>query len=91
MYLRLEITTPLNNKIINTVKLAPVREEAGVWMTEPKKRNIDIDVKCSAASRINWWRNLITWKLSVFKLVAYSTLAYSSDSHLQNSGLYPIT
>lgn len=53
MNLRLEIRTPLNNISNTNVVQAAANAVAGVWAKEPTKRNMDIDVKCSAESRMN--------------------------------------
>lgn len=51
---------PPNKNTVNIDKLPAVEVETMVWPTEATKRNMDIDVKCTAKSRINWRKNLLS-------------------------------
>jgi hypothetical protein len=53
---------PPNNTRNNIAKLAAVNEALLVLKTEARKRNIDIEEKCTAKSRKNWRKNLKTSK-----------------------------
>lgn len=54
------MTKPLNRKFNTSTRLPAVIAASTVWKTEARKRNMDVDDKCKAKSRINWKKNLKT-------------------------------
>ena len=83
---------PPNTKIIIIAKLPAAIEGTTVRKIEAIKRNMDIDVRCTAKNRTNWRKNLKAPNLLTSPVIAKDIMqiartSFSVKTHLCTSGL----